>query len=101
MQKGFTQPIKPKISVVLVKCQKLYKKRSKNKKFDDSEGHKFMCKKNGRSHSCRDFFQTVLLIETKNLDLRMLLFENTKKNQKYGSNFPLQTFSKAVDRGVK
>ena len=31
----------------------------------------------------------------------MAVFEKTLKNQKYGSIIPQQTFSKALDRGVK
>ena len=46
-------------------------------------------------------FETVQLIETKNLYLRSSFRENENKvKKKYGSNIP-HAFPKAVDRGVK
>ena len=48
---------------------------------------------NGRSCLFRELFETSLIIETENLDLRVVCFEKTKKkNQKHGSNIPTRDF---------
>ena len=63
-----------------------------------SRAIKLCLKKFESSRLCRD---TVLFNATKNSDLKEVVFEKAKINQKYGTITPPQTFSKAVDRGVK
>ena len=47
-------------------------------------------------------FEIFLFSEIKNSDLAGVFIKKMKKkNRKYGSNFPPQTFSKTVDREVK
>ena len=77
-------------------------KTVKNENFDNSEGHKFLCKKNFEHSPFRNenFLKSFFFIKARYSDFRMELFKETKKYQKYGSNIPSQTFTKAVDRGL-
>ena len=77
-------------------------KTVKNENFDYSEGHKFLCRKNFEYSPFRneDFLKAFFFIKAMYSDFRVKVFKKSKKDQKYGSKIPSQTFTKAVDRGV-
>ena len=71
--------------------------------FDYSEGYYLMCKNTlGVLAYAGSFSKNFYSLKPiPQICLRGIVFEKTNKNQKYGSNISPQTFSKAVDRGVK